>query len=164
MQKMSACCHHSFCDLRCKQSREKVHDACGNHLNAACWIFSIWKQRHRVFYSPFLFITHTQQKSIGSLHDFRGEPHFHLGSKQAAVCFDSCFKSHNSWRREDSEAVTHTFFATCAVSKQTWNKRNQAERNGDFPSWNWEGRHISGIHTAVNYNNFGNKLPPCTPY
>jgi len=43
-----------------------------------------------VFFLLF-FITHTQEKCIGSLCDFRGENHFSLGFEQAAVGFDSCF-------------------------------------------------------------------------
>lgn len=59
-QRMTAYCHCLFC---CLQSRGKVHDACGNHLDALHWILSRCRGRQRVslFFSFFFY---TQQKCI----------------------------------------------------------------------------------------------------
>lgn len=157
--RMAAYCHCLFCDLLCKQSTELVHSAGGNHLNAASWICSRGR-RHRLSFSSFFNITHVQQKPIGTSCDFRGEASSTLAlnkllSNLVLVSKESSFLM---WRRLTG---SHAHFLCHLHSLEAEVK--QKDMKPFIPGTGKQGD-VSGLQSAVNYNNFGNKLPSHPPF
>lgn len=134
----------------------RVHSACGNHLNAACWICSRGRGRHGVSPSPFFNITHMQQKCIGTLRDFRGETSStralnRLLSNLTLVSKESSFLM---WRRHTG---SHAHFL-CHLHSLEEEVKQKDMMKAFIPGTGKQGD-VLGLQSAVNYNNFGNKLP-----
>lgn len=156
----AAHCHPLFCDLLCYQSTEPVHNVCGNHLNSAPWICSRGRGRQGTSFSPFFNITHTQQKCIGTFRDFRGETSSTLAlnrllSNLILVSKESSFLV---WRRLTG---SHAHFLCHLHSLKAEVK--QKDMKTFIPGTGKQGD-VSGLQSAINYNNFGNKLPSRPPF
>lgn len=134
-----------------------MHSACGRHLNAARWICS--RGKHGGSFSPFFNITHMQQKWVGTLRDFRGETSSTLAlnrllSNLILVSEESSFLMWRTLTGSHAHFLCHLQSLEAEVKqKDTKTFIPGAGKQGD----------VSELHSAVNYNNFGNKLQSHPP-